>query len=74
MKEFVKKNLTKYHVIGAIIGLGLSLIYWWKLGQFTDYFLKNNIFAISVFGIAVGYISFDLIINAIRKNKENKEN
>jgi mannose/fructose/N-acetylgalactosamine-specific phosphotransferase system component IIC len=74
MKEFFKKNLTIYHIIGIIITVTMCIIYWWKVGKFTDYFLKNNIFAISIFGIVLGYISFDLIINSIRKNKENKNN
>ncbi len=74
MKEFLKKNLTIYHVFGIILGLTLSTIYWWKAGQFTNYFLKNNFFAISIFGILVGYISFDLIISSIRKNRENRKN
>ncbi len=74
MKEFLKKNLTIYHIIGIIFGVTMSTIYWWKVGQFTNYFLKNNIFAITIFGILVGYITFDLIINSIRKNRENKNN
>jgi uncharacterized membrane protein len=74
MKEFFKKNLTIYHIIGIILAVTMSIIYWWKVGQFTNYFLKNNIFAITIFGILVGYITFDLIINSIRKNRENKNN
>jgi hypothetical protein len=73
MKEFFKKNVSIFHIIGVLIGLFLSDIYWWKVGRFDDYFLKNNIFAISIFGILIGYISFDLIINSIRKNRENKK-
>ena len=73
MKEFIKKNVTVFHIIGVLSGLILSDIYWWKVGRFDDYFLKNNIFVISIFGILVGYISFDLIINSIRKNRENKK-
>ncbi|HPE40705.1 MAG TPA: hypothetical protein PLI77_06410 [Bacteroidales bacterium] len=72
MKPFLKKNFSIYHVLGIVLGLILALIYWWKAGQFTDYFLKNNIFAVSIFGILIGYISFDLIINSLKKNqKEN---
>jgi len=74
MKKFLKKNLTIYHIIGIIFTLTLTTIYWWKAGQFTNYILKNNIFAISIFGIFVGYISFDLIINSIRKKKEERKN
>ena len=73
MNRFIKKNITIYHIIGALLGMILCQFYWWKIGQFTDYFLKNNIFAISIFGILIGYISFDLIINEIRKNRKDNE-
>ena len=70
MKEFLKKHLTWYHVIGMVIGLIISILYWLKAGSFSDYILKNNIFLISIFGIALGYISFDLIISALKRMKE----
>ena len=72
MREFIKKNLTLYHVIGIIVGLIFAILYWYKKGQFSDYVLKNNLFLISVFGIIVGYITLDLVQHAIKKNNRNE--
>lgn len=70
MKEFVKNNLRWYHLMGMISGLILSIIYWTKAGKFSDYFLKNNIFLISIFGIVLGYVTFDLIMSSLRRFKD----
>jgi len=71
MNDFLKKNLNKYHVIGVVLGVGLSVIYWAKTGKFSDNFLKSNLFLMIIWGILVGYITFDLVFNA--KNRKDKE-
>jgi hypothetical protein len=72
MKSFLKKNFSKYHIIGVVLGFVFSFIYWKKAGQYSDYVLKNNLLLVSIWGILVGYILFDLIKGAIkRKNDED---
>jgi hypothetical protein len=70
MKKFIIKNLKWYHLLGMVSGLFFSILYWSKEGKFSDYFLKNNIFLISFFGIVLGYITFDLIMSSLRRYKE----
>jgi hypothetical protein len=70
MRTFFKKNVHWYHILGMVLGLLFSLFYWAKAGKFSDYLLKNNIFLISLFGIVLGYITFDLIISSLRRMKE----
>lgn len=66
-KEFIKRNLTIYHIIGMILGVSLSVAYWYKSGQFSDNVLKNNLILIIIWGLLVGYITFDLIRNSAKK-------
>lgn len=70
MKQFLKKHLNWYHVTGMVLGLFFAFLYWSKTGKISDYILKNNIFLISLFGIALGYITFDLIISSLKRMKE----
>lgn len=70
MKQFIEKHMNWYHLSGMVFGLIISFFYWSKAGKFSDYILKNNIFLISLFGIALGYITFDLIISALKRMKE----
>lgn len=71
MNDFLKKNFNKYHIIGVVLGVLLSVVYWAKSGRFTDNFLKNSVILMIVWGISVGYITFDLVFNA--KNRKDKE-
>jgi len=70
MNQFLKKNVRWYHILGMVLGLFLSIIYWQKVGKYSDYILKNNIFLIISFGLSLGYISFDLIMSSLRRLKE----
>jgi xanthosine utilization system XapX-like protein len=71
MKSFFLRNFSIYHIIGVILGFIFSFVYWKKAGQYSDYIVKNNLLLVSIWGILVGYIVFDLIKNAIkRKNSE----
>ena len=67
---FLKKNMRWYHVIGIFLGALFSYVYWLKSGQFSDYILKNNIFLILLWGIIIGYVSFDIIFSSSRKIKK----
>lgn len=66
-RSFIKKNLTIYHIIGIVVGVALSIVYWYKSGQFSDNILKNNLALIILWGLLVGYITFDLIRNSAKK-------
>ena len=66
-KSFLKNNFTIYHIIGMVAGVVLSVVYWYKSGQFSDNILKNNLALIILWGLLVGYITFDLIRNSAKK-------
>ncbi|MDR2868477.1 MAG: hypothetical protein LBV46_02925 [Bacteroidales bacterium] len=68
MKEFIRKNLTWWHIAGLLFGAIMSFLYWYKKGQYSDYLLKNNLFLILICGMAMGYLVFDFIKSA--KNKK----
>jgi len=70
VNDFLKKNLNKYHIIGMVLGVGLSMIYWAKAGQFSDNFLKKSPVLMAVWGILIGYILCDLVFNSQRRKEE----
>jgi len=70
VNDFLKKNLNKYHIIGMVLGVGLSMIYWVKAGQFSDNFLKKSPVLMAVWGILIGYILCDLVFNSQRRKEE----
>lgn len=72
MREFLKKNLNCYHLIGMVLFTILSVLYWYKSGQFSDNILKNNILLMIIWGLLVGYITADMVSNAV-KRKDNQE-
>ncbi len=72
MKEFLKKNFNLYHLIGMILFTVLAVLYWYKSGQFSDNILKNNILMMTIWGLLVGYLTADMVSNAI-KRKDNQE-
>jgi hypothetical protein len=72
MREFLKKNFNWYHLIGMILFTLLAVLYWYKSGQFSDNMLKNNILLMIIWGLLVGYITADMVSNAM-KRKDNQE-
>lgn len=72
MREFLKKNFNLYHLIGMILFTFLAVLYWYKSGQFSDNILKNNILMMIIWGLLVGYITADMVSNAM-KRKDNQE-
>ena len=72
MKEFLKKNLNIYHIIGIVIFVALSFFYWYKAGQYSDKILQNNLFLMILWGILVGYILADMVNNAVKRSKEKE--
>ena len=73
MNEFLKKNFNWYHIIGMVVGCGLSMIYWVKSGQFSDQILKSNPYLMALWGILTGYILMDLVFNARNRKKHQKD-
>ena len=72
MREFLEKNFNWYHLIGMILFTLLSVLYWYKSGQYSDKILKNNILLMIIWGLLVGYITADMVSNAM-KRKDNQE-
>lgn len=72
-REFFERNLNKYHIMGMVSGIILSIIYWAKAGRFTDNVLKSSPILMILWGLLVGYILFEMIFNA-KNRKENDEN
>ncbi len=72
INSFLNKNFNKFHIIGMFAGVTLSLLYWFKSGQFSDNPLKKSIVLICVWGLCVGYITFDFIFNAKNRNNRNQ--
>ena len=55
-----------------ILFIVLAVLYWYKSGQYCDNILKNNIILMIIWGLLVGYITADMVSNAV-KRKDNKE-
>lgn len=72
MREFLIKNFNWYHLIGMVLFSSLAVLYWHKSGQFSDNILKNNIILMIIWGLLVGYITADMVSNAM-KRKDNQE-
>lgn len=51
-----------------ILFAGLAVFYWYKSGQFSENFLQNNLFLMIIWGVLVGYITADMVRNAVNRN------
>lgn len=71
-KEFWKKNLSWMHIVAMLVGVVLSLLYWYKSGQYSDNILRNSPVLMSLWGLATGYILIDLVKSSKSRN-ENPE-
>ena len=73
--DFFKKNFNKYHIIGIVLGVCFSMIYWAKVGRFVEgNILKSSPVLMAIWGILIGYISLDIVSNAINRKKEDNNN
>ncbi len=72
INSFLKKNFNKFHIVGMFAGVTLSLLYWYKSGQFSDNFLKKSVVLMCIWGLLVGYITFDFIFNAKNRNSRSQ--
>lgn len=71
INDFFKKNITWFHVVGMIAGIVLSLLYWYKSGQFSENILKKSPVLMSLWGVLTGYILIDLVLSG-SKRKDDK--
>lgn len=68
--DFFKRNFTWFHIIGMMVGIVLSLLYWYKSGQFSDNILKKSPVLMAVWGVLTGYILIDLVLSSSRKKED----
>lgn len=69
MRDFLKKNFNVYHVVGVVVFAVSAVFYWLKIGKNSELLLKNSLVLMIIWGILVGYITADLVKNAIDRNK-----
>ncbi len=68
----IKKYFTLLHIIGIVLGIVVSLLFWYKSGRYSDNIFRSNIIIILSWGILSGYFVFD-IINSMIKNRKKEE-
>ena len=71
--DFWKKNLTWLHVAAMAVGVLLSLLYWYKSGQFSDNILKKSPVLMAIWGLLTGYILIDLVKSSKNRNEKNEK-
>ena len=70
--DFWKKNFTWMHIVAMAVGLLLSLLYWYKAGQFSDNILRKSPILMALWGLATGYILIDLVRSSKNRNEKNE--
>lgn len=68
--DFWKKNLTWLHVAAMAVGVLLSLLYWYKSGQFSDNILKKSPVLMAIWGLLTGYILIDLVKSSKKRSEK----
>lgn len=71
-KDFWRKNLSWMHIAAMAVGLLLSLLYWYKAGQFSDNILKKSPILMAVWGLLIGYILIDLVKSSKDRQDKNE--
>ncbi len=64
MKEFFLKNFSLLHLGSMLIFTILAILYWKLSGQYSEYFYKNNLVLVIIWGLLVGWITGDFLNNA----------
>ncbi len=70
--DFWKKNLSWMHIVAMVVGVVLSLLYWYKSGQFSDNILKKSPVLMSIWGLLTGYILIDLVKSSKNRSEKNE--
>lgn len=71
-KDFWRKNLSWMHIAAMAVGLLLSLLYWYKAGQFSDNILKKSPILMAIWGLLIGYILIDLVKSSKDRQDKNE--
>ena len=71
-KDFWKKNFSWMHIVAMAVGLLLSLLYWYKAGQFSDNILKKSPILMAIWGLLIGYILIDLVKSSKDRQDKNE--
>lgn len=71
-KDFWRKNLSWMHIVAMAVGVLLSLLYWYKAGQFSDNILKKSPILMAVWGLLIGYILIDLVRSSKDRQDKNE--
>ena len=59
------------HLVAMAVGVLLSMLYWYKSGQFSDNILKKSPVLMALWGLAIGYILMDLVKSS--KDRDEKK-
>lgn len=70
--DFWKRNLSWMHIVAMAVGVLLSLLYWYKAGQFSDNILKKSPILMAVWGLLIGYILIDLVRSSKNRDQKNE--
>ena len=70
--DFWKKNLTWLHVAAMAVGVLLSLLYWYKAGQYSTNILRKSPSLMAIWGLLTGYILIDLVKSSKNRNEKNE--
>lgn len=70
--DFWKKNLTWLHVAAMAVGVLLSLLYWYKSGQYSTNILRRSPILMAIWGLLTGYILIDLVKSSKNRNEKNE--
>ncbi|MBR6174511.1 MAG: hypothetical protein IKQ52_02840 [Bacteroidales bacterium] len=70
--DFWKKNFSWWHAAAMAVGLLLSLLYWYKSGQFSDNILRKSPILMAIWGILTGYILIDLVKSSKNRSENNE--
>ena len=70
--DFWKKNLTWLHVGAMAVGVLLSLLYWYKAGQYSTNILRKSPILMAIWGLLTGYILIDLVKSSKNRNEKNE--
>jgi hypothetical protein len=60
------------HIAAMAVGLLLSLLYWYKAGQFSDNILKKSPILMAIWGLLIGYILIDLVKSSKDRQDKNE--
>jgi len=70
--DFWEKNLTWLHVAAMAVGVLLSLLYWYKAGQYSTNILRRSPILMAIWGLLTGYILIDLVKSSKNRDKKNE--